>query len=165
VYYRAGRVGTALVDYDTFFYPLDGILAWNRIYGPGGFLQYQCVLPKAASRRGIAALLDRIAKAGAGSFLAVLKLFGAQDGMLSFPMEGYTLALDFRADSANFALLTELDAVVADHGGRLYLAKDARAGVRVVSGGYPSLDRFRAIRAAHDPAGKFSSALSQRLGL
>src|SRR5579872_835769 len=126
LFYRASRPGTAIVDYDRFFYPLDAIHAWNRMYGRGGFVQYQCVLPKAASRAGLGALLGRIAAAGAGSFLSVLKLLGPSRGMLSFPMEGYTLALDFRANSTNLALLTELDTIVAAHGGRVYLAKDAR---------------------------------------
>jgi decaprenylphospho-beta-D-ribofuranose 2-oxidase len=121
LYWRRGKSGQAFVDYDTFFYPLDAILEWNRIYGRAGFVQYQCVLPKAASASGLTALLTRISQAGAGSFLSVLKLFGAGDRLLSFPMEGFTLALDFPANPKTFALLGELDAIVADHGGRLYL--------------------------------------------
>jgi decaprenylphospho-beta-D-ribofuranose 2-oxidase len=165
LYYRRGRPGESFVDYDTYFYPLDAILEWNRIYGRAGFVQYQCVLPKAASATGMKALLERIARSGMGSFLAVLKLFGKQDGLLSFPMEGYTLALDFPANVSTFSLLIELDAIVADHGGRLYLAKDARGGSDLLRLGYPRLAEFRAIRAAFDPDGKFSSLQSQRLGL
>ncbi len=165
LYYRRGHPGVSFVDYDTYFYPLDAILEWNRIYGRAGFVQYQCVLPKAASAAGMAALLERIARSGMGSFLAVLKLFGRQDGLLSFPMEGYTLALDFPACSATFSLLAELDAVVADHGGRLYLAKDARGGASLLRQGYPRLAEFRAARAKFDPDGKLSSLQSQRLGL
>lgn len=167
LYYRKGlQAGRTLIDAETFFYPLDAVLDWNRIYGPSGFVQYQCVLPKPASRSGLRLLLERIAAAGAGSFLAVLKLFGPGDadgGVLSFPMEGYTLALDFPASARNFALLIELDAIVADHGGRLYLAKDARMGQRVLRRGYgPALERFLALRGEAD---RFQSILSQRLGL
>lgn len=164
-YRRNGTAGAALVDAESFFYPLDAILEWNRIYGRRGFMQYQCVLPKQASRQGLSLLLARIAASGSGSFLAVLKLLGAQDadgGLLSFPMEGYTLALDFPATAANFALLTELDAIVADHCGRLYLAKDARMGAGLMRRGYGDLDRFL---AARNSAQRFQSVLSQRLGL
>ena len=164
-FYRASRPGTAIVDYDRFFYPLDAIHDWNRMYGRGGFVQYQCVLPKAASRAGLSALLDRIAAAGAGSFLSVLKLLGPGRGMLSFPMEGYTLALDFRADPASLALLTELDAIVAAHGGRVYLAKDARMAAADFRRAYAGLDEFAAVRRAVDPEQKFASLQSRRLGL
>lgn len=164
-YYRRGRPRSDLVALETFFYPLDAVLDWNRIYGTSGFVQYQCVLPKAASPDGVTALLRRIAGAGRGSFLTVLKLLGPQDGLLSFPTEGYTLALDFRAEAATFRLLDELDAIVADHGGRLYLAKDARMNAAMVRRGYPGLERFQAVRAAVDPQGKFSSLQSRRLEL
>ena len=165
LYWRRARPGTDCVDYDAYFYPLDAVLEWNRIYGRPGFVQYQCVLPKAASAAGLTALLTRISEAGAGSFLSVLKLFGAQGGVLSFPMEGFTLALDFPADRKTFALLDELDAIVADHGGRLYLAKDARMGAALFARGYPHLAEFRALRAKVDPGQKFWSAQSRRLGL
>jgi decaprenylphospho-beta-D-ribofuranose 2-oxidase len=168
LYYRAGRPGTAFVDLEPFFYPLDALHEWNRIYGRSGLFQYQCVLPLAASRAGLEALLRRIAASGAGSFLTVLKRFGntpaACPGLLSFPMEGYTLALDFRATAPNLRLAQELDAIVADHGGRLYLAKDARMPPGMLRF-YPGLERFRAVRAAVDPAEKFASAQSRRLGL
>ncbi len=165
LYWRKGQAaGRGLIDLETYFYPLDGILDWNRGYGRSGFLQYQCVLPLPASRSGLALLLERIAAEGTGSFLAVLKLFGAGDvdgGWLSFPMAGYTLALDFPATAGNFALLTELDAIVADHGGRLYLAKDARMGTALLRQGYgDGLERFLTRRDA-----RFHSVLSQRLGL
>jgi decaprenylphospho-beta-D-ribofuranose 2-oxidase len=166
LYYRRGQPGTALIDYDRYFYPLDALLDWNRIYGRQGFVQYQCVIPLAACPEGMAVLLRRIAAAGCGSFLAVLKLFGAEgDGLLSFPTEGYTLALDFPASIPVFNLLIELDAIVTDFGGRLYLAKDARSGAAMMRTGYPRLAHFRRIRAAVDPAGKFASVQSQRLDL
>ena len=165
LYWRRAKPGEALVDYDGYFYPLDALLEWNRIYGRAGFVQYQCVLPTEASEAGLTALLTRIAQAGAGSFLSVLKLFGPQDGVLSFPMAGFTLALDFPANPKTFALLDELDAVVADHGGRLYLAKDARMGAAFFQRSYPRLDEFRALRARLDPGGKFWSVQSRRLGI
>jgi FAD/FMN-containing dehydrogenase len=110
-------------------------------------------------------LLTRISRAGAGSFLSVLKLLGPGDGPLSFPMAGFTLALDFPANRATFALLDELDAVVADHGGRIYLAKDARMGAAFFQQSYPRLEEFRATRARLDPGEKIWSAQSRRLGI
>ncbi len=169
LYYARGRPApggeVSWVDLQTYFYPLDALLDWNRIYGPGGFVQHQCVLPPETARAGLTELLTRIAARGAGSFLAVLKLLGeAGPGPLSFPRPGYTLALDFPATAANLSLLVELDAVVADHGGRLYLAKDARTGASMLRG-YPDLPRFRAVRDRVDPARRFRSLQSERLGL
>ena len=169
LYYRLGRAraGAGPVYFEPFFFPLDRIGAWNRLYGRRGFLQYQCVLPKDESRAGIAALLERIAAAGQGSFLAVLKLFGpAGEGPLSFPMEGYTLALDFPLRSGTLELLDALDAITHRCGGRVYLAKDARCAPQWVREGYPRLDAFAAARseAAGGPP-RFASALSRRLGL
>jgi FAD/FMN-containing dehydrogenase len=152
LYWRRARPGIA-------------VLEWNRIYGRAGFVQYQCVLPKAASAAGLTALLTRISQAGAGSFLAVLKLFGTAGEMLSFPMEGFTLALDFPANPVTFVLLRALDAIVADHGGRLYLAKDARMGAGLLRRGYLRLAEFQALRARLDPGGKFWSVQSRRLGV
>ncbi len=165
LYYRRAREGTALIDYDRFFYPLDALHSWNRLYGRKGFVQYQCVLPKAASEAGIRQLLSAIAGAGGGSFLAVLKLFGKQKGLMSFPMEGYSLALDFPARPSSFALLDTLDAIVEAHGGRIYLAKDARARSRILQGAYPGLEQFQALRRAWKSDPKFSSLLSERLAL
>ena len=165
LYYNIQRPPSALVPYEPYFYPLDAIHDWNRLYGRAGFTQYQCVLPKGAALAGMEQLLDRIARSGRGSFLSVLKQFRAQDGLLSFPMEGLTLALDFAVDRQTLALLDELDSVVADHGGRIYLAKDARWSAAHLRRGYPRLEEFLAIRRRVDPSGKFSSLLSQRLGL
>jgi FAD/FMN-containing dehydrogenase len=166
LYYRAARPRTDILDYDGFFYPLDGILEWRRLYGRAGLVQYQCVLPLTASRAGLTQLLKRVADAGLGSFLGVLKLFGRQtSGLLSFPMEGYTLALDFPASAKTLALFPTLDAIVADHGGRLYLAKDAATGPAMMERFYPDLAQFRAVRKRVDPTGKFNSLQSRRLGL
>ena len=166
LYYRRAREGERLIDYRRYFYPLDALLGWNRLYGRRGFLQYQCVLPRAASLAGMTALLQRISRSGLGSFLAVLKSMGpaAPLGMLSFPLDGFTLALDFPAHRGSIELLAELDSITANHGGRLYLAKDAR-GSPAMMAHYPRFEAFRAKRREIDPAGKFSSLLSQRLGL
>jgi FAD/FMN-containing dehydrogenase len=170
-YYRHGANSAVsrLVDYDSFFYPLDAIHEWNRIYGRRGFAQYQCVLPLEASRQGLNIVLERIAESGQGSFLSTLKLFGIQNdshpGLLSFPMEGYTLALDFSVSRSSMALMKELDAIVLDHGGRLYLAKDARADAEMMARGYPGLSAFQNIREQSGASTKFQSALSRRLGL
>lgn len=164
LYYRMGSPGTTLVDWNRFFFPLDALLQWNRLYGRAGFSQYQCVLPAAASAAGLRRLLSEVSAAGLGSFLAVLKRFGPQDaGLLSFPMEGYTLALDFPIRNGTFPLLERLDAIVADHGGRLYLAKDNRMSGAMLQRGYPGLDRFEAARARIPGSERFSSLLWRRL--
>ena len=165
IYYRRARERSDFVEFDPFFYPLDVLREWNRIYGSTGFIEYQCVLPIDASRTGIAMLLRKIRDGGGSSFLSVLKRFGPQEGLLSFPMAGYTLALDFRADARSLRLAQELDAIVADHGGRIYLAKDARMSATMLRRGYPALDRFLTIRAAVDPKRKFASLQSRRLEL
>ena len=169
--YRRGRgrarSGTRPVPFDRFFFPLDRIEAWNRLYGRRGFVQYQCVLPRSGSAAGIAALLERIAASGQGSFLAVLKLFGpAGEGLMSFPMEGYTLALDFPLRRGTRALLDGLDGITHRHGGRVYLAKDARCAPERVREGYPRLGAFEAVRAESAGAPpRFASELSRRLAL
>ncbi|MGE5545968.1 MAG: FAD-binding oxidoreductase [Solirubrobacterales bacterium] len=154
-----------LVHYDGFFYPLDRLLEWNRIYGRAGFTQYQCVLPKQAGREGLHRLLKTIQRSGLGSFLAVLKLFGRQDGLMSFPLEGYALALDFPLTSPTLGMLFELDAIVADHGGRIYLAKDARSTPALLRRGYPHLAEFQRIRSRWGACGRMQSLLAERLDL
>ena len=167
--YRRGRVrgGERPAHYGSFLLPLDGVAAWNRLYGRRGFVQYQCVLPKAESPRGLAALLECAATAGQGPFLTVLKRFGpVGEGLMSFPMEGHSLSLDFPMRSGVRSLLDRLDGITHDHGGRVYLAKDACAAPERVRQGYPRLDEFNAARAeANGGARRFASALSRRLGL
>jgi FAD/FMN-containing dehydrogenase len=165
LYYRLAKAESRIVDFESYFYPLDAIVDWNRMYGARGFLQYQFVLPKAASPAGMTVILKRVIEQGAGSFLAVLKLFGPQEGLMSFPLEGYTLSLDFPVNRGNLALLPTLDTLVADYGGRLYLAKDARASADVFARGYPQLGAFAVIRANVDPKRRFASLQSERLGL
>jgi decaprenylphospho-beta-D-ribofuranose 2-oxidase len=160
------RMQHRLRSIDAFFFPLDRIADWNRMYGRRGFTQYQFVLPKAASLAGLKAILTRVAASGIGSFLAVLKLFGPEnDNLLSFPMEGYTLALDFKIQPKLFPLLDELDRVVIDHGGRLYLTKDVRMSPATFRKGYLRADAFAAVRAKHRLADKVHSLQSLRLGI
>lgn len=154
------------VHYEPFFYPLDGIQHWNRLYGKRGFTQYQCVLPKAAGLDALNMLLKKITASGRGSFLAVLKAFGKENAnFLSFPIEGYTLALDFKMEDGLLDLLEELDAMVLDHGGRLYLTKDARMSEKTFKRSYPRWEAFQDIREKYGARGKFASHQSQRLGL
>ena len=154
-----------VVHYDGFFYPLDSILEWNKIYGKKGFVQYQFVLPLEASKEGLKDILTRISKMGMGSFLAVLKLFGEQNDLISFPMKGYTLALDFPIRPGLFEFLDELDRVVAGYGGRIYLSKDARMKKEIFWETYPHAREFQEILKKYDPQNRFNSNLSQRLML
>lgn len=167
-YYGKARGGVSQqqVSLNSFFYPLDAVRDWNRIYGRKGFTQYQFVLPEETSFEGLRQILERIALSGKGSFLAVLKLFGeGNDNWLSFPRKGYTLALDFSIDSKVFSLLNELDAIVADHGGRIYLAKDCRVSKEIFDRGYQYADRFREFRLENGLDKAFNSLQSRRLGL
>ena len=160
------KAGTTLVDYDSYFYPLDSVLEWNRVYGRRGFVQYQCVLPIERSPAGLRQLLDAVGASGQGAFLAVLKLMGKNDRQgLSFPMEGYTLALDFPVTPALPRVLAGLDAIVSEHGGRIYLAKDARMDSATFRQGYAGLAEFEALRQRTGAAGVFRSNQSERLGL
>lgn len=154
------------VDIDSFFYPLDAINNWNRIYGKNGFTQYQFILPKETSFQGLEQILQTIAASGKGSFLAVLKLYGpANENWLSFPLEGYSLALDFKIEPDLFPLLDKLDEIVVQHGGRIYLAKDARVSKQVFEQGYPQIEKFREYRKQKGMDKKFQSLQSKRLGL
>jgi FAD/FMN-containing dehydrogenase len=166
-YYASHReVSGRLVDVDRFFYPLDGVGHWNRLYGRAGFVQYQAVLPGADGARGLIALLERLSGSGRPSFLAVLKRLGpANRGMLSFPRDGYTLALDLPVRAGLLDFLRALDRIVLDRGGRIYLAKDATATPEAIRAMYPRLDEFRAVKARLDPRGVLSSSLARRLHL
>ena len=162
-YYHLHRLKTkrAQVHYKPFFYPLDHVLEWNRLYGPKGFYQYQSVVPLQHGRDSIRAMLQAIATSGEGSFLAVLKTFGDRQspGLLSFPGPGVTLALDFpNRNDRTHRLLERLDAVVREAGGRIYPAKDARMPRDLFESGYPKLGEFLNYRDAG-----ISSALSRRL--
>lgn len=143
------------VHYASHLFPLDSIGSWNRLYGRGGFYQYQCVVP-ASGRSAIGELLQVIAEDGAGSFLAVLKSFGSlqSPGLLSFPMPGVTLAMDFvNAGARTLSLFARMDEIVAAAGGRLYCAKDGRIPAHMFQAGYPRWRQF----AAHVDAALSSS--------
>ena len=154
------------VGLDTFFYPLDAIKGWNLIYGKNGFTQYQFILPKVSSYEGLKEILIAISKSGKGSFLSVLKLYGrANENYLSFPMEGYSLALDFKIEKGLFNLLDELDEIVVKYKGRIYLAKDVRIRKEAFEIGYPKIETFRQYRREHKMYDKFQSLQSKRVGI
>ncbi|WP_282413024.1 FAD-binding oxidoreductase [Pseudomonas sp. PS01299] len=136
------------VSYEPFFYPLDGILHWNRIYGRRGFQQYQCVIPEESAEKAIQALLTSIAASGQGSFLAVLKRCGdiSSPGLLSFPQAGTSLALDFPQTAVLLPLFKRLDAIVNEAGGRLYPAKDAHMSGNDFRKAYPDWEKLEALR-------------------
>jgi FAD/FMN-containing dehydrogenase len=138
------RRQTRNVHYQPFFYPLDSIGNWNRIYGPKGLLQYQCVLPGEDGRDMLRQMLSAIAKSGNGSFLAVLKIFGehSSPGLLSFPRPGVTLALDFPASPDVFRLLDRLDEMTREVGGAVYPAKDARMSAESFQAYFPAWEKF-----------------------
>ena len=160
------RISSQRVDLDSFFYPLDSIRNWNRIYGRNGFTQYQFILPKENSFDGLEEILTKISDAGKGSFLAVLKLFGPEnDNYLSFPINGYSLALDFKIEKGLFTLLDSLDKIVLNYGGRIYLAKDVRVSRDVFEKGYPNIDKFRELRKKYNMNQKLQSLQSKRLGI
>lgn len=155
------KQGVNVAHYEPFFYPLDNVQHWNRMYGPRGFYQYQSVVPREGGQETVQAMLAAIAASGEGSFLAVLKTFGHREarGMLSFPQPGVTLALDFpKGGERTHQLFERLDAIVREVKGRLYMAKDARMSRDLFEAGYPRLSEFVAHR---DPG--IRSGMSQRL--
>ena len=168
-YYRKQPHGTTaqISHYAPFFFPLDFVRDWNRVYGDRGLLQYQLVVPPDPQHRAIRQVLEAITETGMGSFLAVIKEFGdrAHPG-LSFPQPGVTLALDFPNHGRPLLdLLDRLDRVVLDAGGRVYLGKDARLSRAAFEQMYPDLDRWRGVRDRWDPQHVFQSSLGRRLGL
>jgi len=166
-HYRNGarKAGRMLVDWDSFFYPLDATLGWNKVYGHKGFMQFQCVLPLDQSAPGLRALIETISATGQGSFLAVLKRFGAQESRFSFPMLGYTLALDFPVNERSLALLKRLDDIVLAYGGRFYLAKDSRMSAKTLRQSDARADHFVQMRDENALRAQLVSAQSERLGL
>ncbi len=152
--------------FESFFFPLDSISNWNRLYGRRGFLQYQFVLPNETAYTGMHEILSRITTAGKGSFLSVLKKLGAaNENLLSFPIAGYTLALDFKFQPDLLPLLDTLDSIVLHHGGRLYLSKDARMTATTFKRSYPQWQQFVEVRNKLGASGVFRSLQSVRLGL
>ena len=149
-----------------FFHPLDTVHRWNRLYGRRGFRQFQCVLPDASASQGLVSLLDATARARMSSFLAVLKTLGAEGrGHLSFPIPGFTLALDFPRRRGVDGLLAQLEKITRDHGGRVYLAKDATLSPAGFADMYPRLGSFRHVLAEIDPKRRMGSNMARRLAI
>jgi decaprenylphospho-beta-D-ribofuranose 2-oxidase len=166
-FYRMHRNGSGnIVPMESFFYPLDSIRSWNRMYGRRGFVQYQLAFPLETSRAGLSDVLERLSRSGRGSFLGVLKRFGnANAGLLSFPIPGYTLALDLPVNDGLVPFLRSLDELLRQHGGRLYVAKDAVTTRETFAAMYPRLEEFRSIKARLDPKNRLSSSLARRVGI
>ncbi len=166
LYYFKAKNSSKSVPLQQFFFPLDSIVDWNKMYGKKGFVQYQCVLPLENSYDGIKSILEKISAAKQGSFLAVLKRMGSHNkNLLSFPLEGYSLALDFKVSKKTFKLLDELDKVVNQCNGRLYLCKDARMSLETFNKGYDGVDEFRKYRQEKELNNLFNSQQSKRLKL
>jgi decaprenylphospho-beta-D-ribofuranose 2-oxidase len=166
-YLRAPKRRTGqLESISTFFHPLDGVGNWNALYGPRGFTQYQFVVPF-GSEDVVRQVLEKLSAARAASFLVVLKRFGAAGkGHLSFPTEGWTLALDVPLGIGGLSvILDDLDETVAQAGGRVYLSKDGRLRPELVAGMYPRLEEWNAVRSRVDPQGVLASDLSRRLAI
>jgi hypothetical protein len=165
LYHRMPRPARRLVDVDRFFFPLDAIGGWNRLYGRAGFVQFQCVLPETDGDSGLVRLLDVVSTTRTGSFLAVLKTLGPGTRPLSFPRAGRTLALDMPAGTDTPAVYRRLCDIALEHGGRIYLTKDAMADAVDIGIGYPGAASFRAARRRDGSADRFRSALSDRVAL
>jgi hypothetical protein len=159
------KMSKTITNFDTFFYPLDFLHNWNKLYGRGGFIQYHFVLPKDTSKLGVKEILIKISDCEIGSFLGVLKFLGKQEGYMSFPMEGYSMALDFPIKNGLFEFLNKLDEVILALGGRLYLAKDARMSEEMFIKSYLQANRFINIVKKINKNYKFRSLQSVRLGI
>jgi len=156
----------SVCQYEDFLFPLDAVHDWNRIYGKRGFRQFQCVVPFERGRQALAQMLEHIAKANRGSFLAVLKAMGSAGlGCLSFPMPGYTLALDFPNEPGVVEFMNKLERIACEHGGRIYLAKDSTVGPDDFKRMYPRNEEFAALLARVDPERRMRSDMSVRLGM
>lgn len=166
MYYLRGKFSkkVKIIDWDTFFYPLDGLLNWNRIYGNNGFAQFQCIIPLSKSKQGIFELLECISKSKSTSYLAVLKRFGKDKSFFSFPMEGYSLALDFPINNKNLKLMKALDEITIKHEGRFYLAKDSRMKKETFQKSDKRIKDFKRYRKGKSK-NSFSSSQSKRLGI
>jgi decaprenylphospho-beta-D-ribofuranose 2-oxidase len=165
VYHRfPARVTQRLVTPESYFYPLDMVGSWNRGYGRAGFIQYQCVLPDAGARGSVRRFMELVARHGRASFLSVIKDCGPEGfGMLSFPLRGISIALDIPHSGVSQALVDEMNRLVLENGGRIYLAKDALTRAADFRAMEPRLDSFLAVRRQWDPDGRVRSAQSVRL--
>lgn len=167
VFYATHADRSKLVALDSFFYPLDAVNGWNRLYGPRGFIQYQAFFPLDNTFAGLKSMLSVVSLAGAASFLAVLKTCGQADGgILSYLSPGHTLALDIPYQPGKTENLAhKLDRILLEHGGRLYLAKDAIMNAKTFRAMYPRVPEFLDVKRKYDPQGRFSSSQAKRLGL
>jgi hypothetical protein len=169
IYYKKNSINNQnknLIDFNNFFYPLDKIKNWNLVYGNGGFIQYQFVIPKENSVFNLKKILKTINNHNEFSSLAVLKLLGKNNNnYLSFPMEGLTMALDFKLSNSIMKLIKFLDGMILDMNGKIYLAKDALMSENIFKKTYPKWQEFQAVRQKYKADGKFVSNQSKRLGL
>ena len=166
ILYWKQRRGSGISHYDSFFFPLDMINHWNRGYGSRGFIQYQFVIPLEKGRENLRTILTSIAESGCTPFLNVLKKFGkGKSGPLSFPMEGYTLAVDFPVSEKLKPFAKKLDELVIACGGRVYLGKDAFLNEENFKKMYPAWEDWLKVKQKYDPENVFSSDLSRRIGL
>lgn len=166
LYYFMAKEGQSKIYFDKFFFPLDSILDWNLIYGKNGFMQYQFIIPKDNSLEGISEILKNIASSNFKSFLSVLKLYGPQNNnFLSFPIEGYSLAIDFKIEDGLIEFINSLNKIILKSEGRIYLAKDVCMTKEVFDRGYPRSQEFRNIRKKYGFDEHYNSLQSLRLGL
>ncbi len=165
-YYLLHSDTDTIVDYDTFFYPLDSILNWNNVYGKKGFAQYQLCVPEEKGQEAIRKILNKVTEYHGYSFVSVLKKMGEHTGILSFPIKGYTLSMDFPVRSNVTEMIKELDKIVMDYGGRTYLTKDAFLDENTFKKMYDGYwQKWREIKQKYDPQNLFGSNLSRRIGL
>jgi len=167
LYYLLHHSGESILDYDRFFFPLDRVCQWNRAYGRRGLVQYHGVIPRECASRGCAAVLESIQRAKVTPPLAVLKATGESNSSpLSFPIPGFSLACDFpRSECRLTACFREMDAILVQNRGRIYLAKDSRLHSAEFNAMYPMAEYFAAVKAEVDPCERFASSQSRRLGL
>jgi decaprenylphospho-beta-D-ribofuranose 2-oxidase len=154
-----------IVHYEKYFFPLDMINDWNKGYGKRGFIQYQFVIPKDKGRTDLKSILERITSSGCTPFLNVFKTLGKAQGILSFPFEGYTLAIDFPVSEKLKGFIPVLDKLVLDAGGRIYLGKDAFLDKETFYKMYPQVTEWLKIKKKYDPEDRFTSDISRRIGL
>jgi FAD/FMN-containing dehydrogenase len=163
-HFHVPRVKRGLAHWESFFYPLDVVRHWNRLYGPRGFTQYQCVLPESAGRGAARRFLDLLTRRGGASMLCVIKDCGPEgNGLLSFPKPGISIALDIPVRDDTQALVDALNVLVIAEGGRVYLAKDRFTRPEHYSAMEPRLDEWLRIRRKWDPDGRLRSAQSVRI--
>jgi len=169
LYYHKQRIPSRvqISTYEDFFFPLDRLNAWNRVYGKSGFLQYQVVIPFEYSTIAFGEMFNKIQLSSQHCNLAILKSFGEENerSPLSFPMPGHAIAMDFKRNDKTQRLFDLLDEIAANYGGRAYLAKDARMGSTFFKQSYPELDQLNAVIKRYDKSGKFRSMQSNRLGI